>query len=67
MHWKIISLLFGYSYQVEMTSGKLVSAEVILAYPATGWQLGPAGYLIDRIECCGLMVTVGHWVLEVLS
>ncbi|UGE84019.1 EAL domain-containing protein (plasmid) [Escherichia coli] len=63
MHWKIISLRFGYS-QVEMTSGKLVSAEVLLRIqqPDGSWDL-PDG-LIDRIECCGLMVTVGHWVLE---
>ncbi len=50
--------------QVEMTSGKLVSAEVLLRIqqPDGSWDL-PDG-LIDRIECCGLMVTVGHWVLE---
>ncbi len=30
--------------------------------PDGSWDL-PDG-LIDRIECCGLMVTVGHWVLE---
>ncbi|MFP1484445.1 hypothetical protein ACLB1S_29065 [Escherichia coli] len=30
--------------QVEMTSGKLVSGSVT-AYPASGWQLGPAGWL----------------------
>ncbi|STI15163.1 putative diguanylate cyclase [Escherichia coli] len=47
-----------------MTSGKLVSAEVLLRIqqPDGSWDL-PDG-LIDRIECCGLMVTVGHWVLE---
>ena len=51
-----------------MTSGKLVSAEVLLRIqqPDGSWDL-PDG-LIDRIECCGLMVTVGHWVLgRVLS
>ncbi len=50
--------------QVEMTSGKLVSAEVLLRIqqPDGSWDL-PDG-LIDCIECCGLMVTVGHWVLE---
>ena len=38
--------------QVEMTSGKLVSAEVLLRIqqPDGSWDL-PDG-LIDRIECC---------------
>ncbi len=52
--------------QVEMTSGKLVSAEVLLRIQQRMARASgnlPDG-LIDRIECCGLMVTVGHWVLE---
>ncbi|QMI03485.1 biofilm formation regulator HmsP [Citrobacter sp. RHB25-C09] len=50
--------------QVEIGSGKVVSAEALLRkQQADGsWEL-PEG-LIDRIESCGLMVTVGHWVLE---
>ncbi|XNM74413.1 sensor domain-containing phosphodiesterase [Escherichia coli] len=51
-------------HRTRSTSGKLVSAEVLLRIqqPDGSWDL-PDG-LIDRIECCGLMVTVGHWVLE---
>ncbi len=50
--------------QVEMSSGKVLSAEALLRVqqPDGSWEL-PEG-LIDRIESCGLMVTVGYWVLE---
>lgn len=50
--------------QVEMSSGNVVSAEALLRMqqPEGSWEL-PEG-LIERIESCGLMVTVGHWVLE---
>lgn len=50
--------------QVEMSSGEVVSAEALLRMqqPDGSWEL-PEG-LIERIESCGLMVTVGHWVLE---
>jgi len=50
--------------QVELHTGKVKSAEALLRMrQADGsWEL-PEG-LIDRIENCGLMVTVGHWVLE---
>ena len=50
--------------QVDLHTGKVRSAEALLRMrQADGsWEL-PEG-LIDRIENCGLMVTVGHWVLE---
>ncbi|CDZ86359.1 putative phosphodiesterase [Citrobacter koseri] len=50
--------------QVEMSSGKVLSAEALsrVQQPDGSWEL-PEG-LIDRIESCGLMVTVGYWVLE---
>lgn len=50
--------------QVEIASGKVLSAEALLRMqqPDGSWEL-PEG-LIDRIESCGLMVTVGYWVLE---
>lgn len=50
--------------QVEMSSGNVVSSEALLRMqqPDGSWEL-PEG-LIERIESCGLMVTVGHWVLE---
>ena len=50
--------------QVELHTGKVKSAEALLRMrQADGsWEL-PEG-LIDRIENCGLMVTVGQWVLE---
>jgi EAL domain-containing protein (putative c-di-GMP-specific phosphodiesterase class I) len=42
----------------------VVSAEALLRMeqPDGSWEL-PEG-LIERIESCGLMVTVGYWVLE---
>lgn len=45
--------------RVEMSSGKVLSAEALLRMqqPDGSWEL-PEG-LIDRIESCGLMVTVG--------
>lgn len=50
--------------QVNMLSGQIVGAEVLLRQqqPDEVWCL-PEG-LIERIEDCGLMVTVGSWVLE---
>ncbi|MGU0160222.1 hypothetical protein ACVXHB_05940 [Escherichia coli] len=47
-----------------MTSGNWSVREgyCVSSNPDGSWDL-PDG-LIDRIECCGLMVTVGHWVLE---
>lgn len=50
--------------QVDIASGKVCSAEVLLRLrqPDDSWELPPD--LIERIETCGLMVTVGYWVLE---
>ena len=50
--------------QVELHTGKVKSAEALLRMRQAdgGWEL-PEG-LIDRIENCGLIVTVGQWVLE---
>jgi len=50
--------------QVAMSSGEVVSAEALLRMqqPDGSWGL-PEG-LIERIEACGLMITVGDWVLE---
>ena len=50
--------------QVNMASGAVVGAEVLLRQqqPDENWCL-PSG-LIERIEDCGLMVTVGSWVME---
>lgn len=50
--------------QVDLRTGDTHSAEALLRMrqPDGSWAL-PEG-LIDRIENCGLIVTVGHWVLE---
>lgn len=50
--------------QTEIASGKVVSAKALLRMrqPDGSWTL-PEG-LIERIDSCGLMDTVGHWVLE---
>ena len=50
--------------QVDMQSGKVVGAEVLLRQLQSNeiWCL-PEG-LIERIEDCGLMVKIGGWVLE---
>ncbi|MRT56531.1 biofilm formation regulator HmsP [Enterobacteriaceae bacterium RIT693] len=50
--------------QVDMRDGSVVSAEVLLRQrqPDGSWSL-PEG-LIERIEACGLMITVGSWILE---
>jgi len=50
--------------QVDLHTGKVRSAEALLRMRQVdgSWEL-PEG-LIDRIENCGLIVTVGHWVLE---
>ncbi|WP_039899468.1 biofilm formation regulator HmsP [Cedecea davisae] len=50
--------------QVDMRDGSVVSAEVLLRQrqPDGSWSL-PDG-LIERIEACGLMITVGSWILE---
>ena len=50
--------------QVDLQTGKVKSAEALLRMQQTdgSWEL-PEG-LIERIENCGLIVTVGYWVLE---
>ncbi|TNV21306.1 biofilm formation regulator HmsP [Buttiauxella sp. B2] len=50
--------------QVNMRTKEVVSAEVLLRMqqPDGSWTL-PEG-LIARIEDCGLMFTIGNWVLE---
>lgn len=50
--------------QVDMQSGAVIGAEVLLRQqqPDEVWCLPPG--LIERIEDCGLMVTVGSWVME---
>ncbi|MGK9175827.1 biofilm formation regulator HmsP [Yokenella regensburgei] len=50
--------------QVDLATRQVVSAEALLRMeqPDGSWDL-PEG-LIERIESCGLMVTVGYWVLE---
>ncbi|WP_058910491.1 biofilm formation regulator HmsP [Entomohabitans teleogrylli] len=50
--------------QIRLSDERVASVEVLLRQqqPDGSWTL-PDG-LIDRIESCGLMVTVGNWVLE---
>lgn len=50
--------------QIHIATGKVCSAEVLLRMrqPDGSWDL--PGDLIERIESCGLMITVGYWVLE---
>ncbi|MGG7448032.1 biofilm formation regulator HmsP [Kosakonia oryzendophytica] len=50
--------------QVDLASGELKSAEVLLRMQQQDerWDL-PEG-LIERIESSGLMINVGYWVLE---
>ena len=50
--------------QIDTETGKVCSAEVLLRQQQGNgdWEL--PNDLIDTIESCGLMVTVGHWVLE---
>lgn len=50
--------------QVNLRTGEVTSAEALLRIqqPDGTWEL-PEG-MIERIESCGLMVTVGYWVLE---
>ncbi len=50
--------------QVNLRTGEVTSAEALLRLqqPDGTWEL-PEG-MIERIESCGLMVTVGYWVLE---
>lgn len=50
--------------QVDLRTGEVTSAEALLRMqqPDGRWEL-PEG-MIERIESCGLMVTVGYWVLE---
>ena len=50
--------------QVNLRTGEVTSAEALLRMqqPDGTWEL-PEG-MIERIESCSLMVTVGYWVLE---
>jgi len=50
--------------QVAIDSGELVSAKALLRVrqPDGSWDL--PSEVIERIESCGLMATIGYWVLE---
>ena len=50
--------------QIDTATGLVCSAEVLLRQeqPDGQWEL--PNDLIETIESCGLMITVGHWVLE---
>lgn len=50
--------------QVNLRTGEVTSAEALLRMqqPDGTWELLEG--MIERIESCGLMVTVGYWVLE---
>ncbi len=50
--------------QVSVHDGHIVSAEVLLRERQEdgSWMLSEG--LMERIESCGLMITVGNWVLE---
>lgn len=50
--------------QVNLRTGEVTSAEALLRMqqPDGTWELPEV--MIERIESCGLMVTVGYWVLE---
>ena len=50
--------------QVDTLTGKVCSAEVLLRQRQLDGSWALPNDLIDNIESCGLMVTVGHWVLE---
>ncbi|MFV0261741.1 MAG: biofilm formation regulator HmsP [Kluyvera sp.] len=50
--------------QVDTLTGKVCSAEVLLRQRQEDGNWALPNDLIDSIESCGLMVTVGHWVLE---
>ncbi|WP_421549829.1 biofilm formation regulator HmsP [Kluyvera intermedia] len=50
--------------QVDTVTGKICSAEVLLRQRQLDGSWALPNDLIDNIESCGLMVTVGHWVLE---
>ncbi|HAS0833097.1 TPA: biofilm formation regulator HmsP [Enterobacter cloacae subsp. cloacae] len=57
--------------QVNLLTGEVESAEALLRVkqPDGSWELPDGSWelpegLIERIESCGLMVTVGYWVLE---
>ncbi|CAH6636412.1 biofilm formation regulator HmsP [Pseudocitrobacter vendiensis] len=50
--------------QIDTETGKVCSAEVLLRQQQVNGEWELPNDLIDTIESCGLMVTVGHWVLE---
>lgn len=50
--------------QVDLRSGNVVSAEVLLRQRQADGQWALPQGLIEQIERCGLMVKVGNWILE---
>ncbi|KAA1047647.1 biofilm formation regulator HmsP [Pseudocitrobacter sp. 73] len=50
--------------QIDTETGTVCSAEVLLRQQQVNGEWELPNDLIDTIESCGLMVTVGHWVLE---
>lgn len=50
--------------QVDIASGKICGAEVLLRQRQADGSWSLPSDLIERIESCGMMVPVGYWVME---